>query len=87
MHSFTIAWAKDLAEYKVRVNEIAPGAIDTKNLSRRTAIPEMRKALETGNLMGRLGQPDDIAAAALYLAADESYWVTGITIPVNGVVR
>ncbi|HEY3695858.1 glucose 1-dehydrogenase [Phenylobacterium sp.] len=87
LHAFGVAWGKELAAYNIRVNEIVPGAVETHNLSRRLSTPEGRKAMERGNPMGRLGRPDDIAAAAVYLASDEAAWVTGAEIRVSGGSR
>jgi 7-alpha-hydroxysteroid dehydrogenase len=87
LHALGVAWSKELAAYNIRVNEIIPGAVETHNLSKRIATPEGRKIMETGNPMGRLGQPDDIAAAAVYLASDEAAWVTGAEIRVSGGSR
>jgi NAD(P)-dependent dehydrogenase (short-subunit alcohol dehydrogenase family) len=83
VHTLAVAWSKDLATYNIRVNEIVPGAFETYNLSKRIATPEGRKIME-GNPLGRLGQPDDIAAAAVYLASDEAAFVNGAEIRVSG---
>lgn len=84
----TRAMAADYARQGIRVNAICPGTIDTPMLHR--VIDEMQDrdaALQSfGELhpMGFIGQPEDVAAAALYLASDESRFVTGIALPVDG---
>jgi len=66
----------------VRVNCIAPGAIETPGLQ-ATSVGQLAEA--TANIpLGRMGQPEDIATAAIYLASDAAEWVTGITIDIDG---
>ena len=85
LHTMGMAWGKELSAYKIRVNEIAPGAFDTPNLSKRLTTPEGRAALTAP--LGRLGAPEDVAAAALYLASDEAAWVSGAVLTVAGGER
>jgi NAD(P)-dependent dehydrogenase (short-subunit alcohol dehydrogenase family) len=85
IHGFTRGVALELAEYGVRVNAVAPGPIETE----RTG-PGFRKleGLEYGPVratpMRRIGLPEDIANAVLYLASDEANYITGTTLPVAG---
>jgi NAD(P)-dependent dehydrogenase (short-subunit alcohol dehydrogenase family) len=69
----------------VRVNAIAPETTDTSQVPVSRWIPEQYKdKIPLMIPMGRFGQPDDHAGAALFLASDLSAWVTGITLPVDG---
>lgn len=85
IHGFTRGVALELAEYGVRVNAVAPGPIETE----RTG-PGFRKIeqLEYGPIratpMRRIGLPQDIANAVLYLASDEATYITGTTLAVAG---
>jgi NAD(P)-dependent dehydrogenase (short-subunit alcohol dehydrogenase family) len=82
--SLTQAMAVDLAPHGIRVNAIAPGPALT-GLTRANYInPEARRATEAMIPLGRLGQPDDLVGAVLFLASDESLWVTGSTVTVDG---
>jgi 3-oxoacyl-[acyl-carrier protein] reductase len=82
---FTRSLARDLGRRGIRVNAICPGAIDTP-MSRR--IPEpMLKPLVAMTPLGRVGEPDDIAAAALYFASDDSGFVTGQWLSPNGGIH
>jgi NAD(P)-dependent dehydrogenase (short-subunit alcohol dehydrogenase family) len=76
--------AVDLAEHGIRVNAIAPGATLTGLTRPSYADPEARRATEAAIPLGRLGQPDDLVGAALFLASDVSRWVTGSTVTVDG---
>ena len=82
--SLTHAMAVDLAAHGIRVNAIAPGPTLTGLTRASYTDPEARRATEALIPLGRLGQPDDLAGAVLFLASDESRWVTGSTLTVDG---
>ncbi len=82
--SLTHAMAVDLAGHGIRVNAIAPGPTLTGLTRASYTDPEARRATEALIPLGRLGQPDDLVGAMLFLASDESRWVTGSTVTVDG---
>src|SRR5262245_53536411 len=81
----TKSLAKELGPRKVRVNSINPGMVETEGL-RRAGIAEsdFRKTVEAQTPLGRIGQPDDIAPAAVFLASSDSSWITGETLTISG---
>lgn len=83
----TKTWAKELARkgVPVRVNAIAPGYIMTDMM--KTVPEDLLKKFADQTMIGRLGQPIEIANAALFLASDESSYVTGHVLSVNGGMR
>ncbi|MDR1072967.1 MAG: beta-ketoacyl-ACP reductase [Treponema sp.] len=80
-------WAKEFARKKapVRCNAIAPGYIMTDIL--KTVPQELLDKFAAATMLGRLGQPEEIAKAALFLASDESSYVTGTVLSVDGGMR
>jgi NAD(P)-dependent dehydrogenase (short-subunit alcohol dehydrogenase family) len=84
----TKAMAVDHGHEKIRVNAICPSLVETDlSLSIINQAPDpaaVRKERTAAHPIGRLGQPEDIAGLAVYLASDESSWVTGTAIPVDG---
>jgi 3-oxoacyl-[acyl-carrier protein] reductase len=79
---FTKSLAKELASRAITVNAVAPGFIDTDMT--RGLSEEQRSALLTQIPAGRLGKPEDVAAAVLFLACPQASYVTGETLHVNG---
>src|SRR5262245_28134503 len=84
--SLTRAIAMSYASQKVRCNVICPGAVDTPMMAHvlHGANPKLRQGFERSHPLGRLGTPEDIAFMALYLASDESSWVTGSVCTIDG---
>jgi NAD(P)-dependent dehydrogenase (short-subunit alcohol dehydrogenase family) len=86
--SLTRIMAVDFATDGIRVNAIAPGAIETPMLKRsfaRHADSEaVRETSRNRHAMKRFGRPDEVAEAALYLASDASSFTTGVVLPVDG---
>jgi 3-oxoacyl-[acyl-carrier protein] reductase len=81
--AFTRHLAGEMAPHGIRVNCVAPSA--TENDKMRTWMSaEQRAALGASFPLRRLGQPDDVAAAALFLASEASGWITGVTLDVAG---
>ena len=77
--------ALDFAGDGIRANSISPGAIETRRLLQRTpTMEQVRERMVPLHPIGRLGQPEDIANAALYLAGDQSSFVTGSDMLVDG---
>jgi NAD(P)-dependent dehydrogenase (short-subunit alcohol dehydrogenase family) len=76
--------ALEYARYNVRINAICPGVIHTPMLDRINPSPDTMRQLVTMQPMPRLGTADDIAIMALFLASDESTYVTGAMLPVDG---
>jgi NAD(P)-dependent dehydrogenase (short-subunit alcohol dehydrogenase family) len=80
----TRQFAINFAPRGVRVNAVAPGYIYTPMTQMATSIPEAERYLEGLHPMGRLGQPEEIAAAVAFLASDDASFITGIVLPVDG---
>jgi 3-oxoacyl-[acyl-carrier protein] reductase len=85
--SITKALAKELSDRKIRVNAIAPGMTATEGVKDLGITLEMASAIGAPIPLGRLGQPDDIARVALFLASDQSSWLTGERISASGGQR
>ncbi len=89
VRNFARGWALELKDRKIRVNCMSPGAIDTPALATTTGLTaeqaEQAAAQFTTQIpMGRRGMPEEIAAAVAFLASDESSYITGIDLPVDG---
>jgi NAD(P)-dependent dehydrogenase (short-subunit alcohol dehydrogenase family) len=82
--SLTRAMAAHHGRDGIRVNCIAPGTVYTPMVTSRGMTSEMRKARSEGTLLGTEGTGWDIGYGALFLASDESRWITGITLPIDG---
>jgi len=82
--SLTQSMALDLAPHGIRVNAVAPGPTLTGLTRASYADPERRRATLAQIPLGRLGDPQDLVGAILFLASDESRWVTGSTVTVDG---
>jgi NAD(P)-dependent dehydrogenase (short-subunit alcohol dehydrogenase family) len=82
IRSFARTWANDLKDRKIRVNVISPGPIDTAALADMPA--EAKAGFAAMVPLGRLGRPEEIAGPALFLASDDSSFVTGIELTVDG---
>jgi NAD(P)-dependent dehydrogenase (short-subunit alcohol dehydrogenase family) len=88
IRSFARSWTVDLKHRKIRVNAISPGVIDTPMTSSMVQSEELGEQLKTNLVsavpMGRMGSPDEIAKAVSFLASDDSSYVTGIELFVDG---
>ena len=88
VRSFARTWTTDLKARKIRVNAISPGPIDTEGLRElfgsAQAGQDRLNSINSTVPLGRLGNPDEIAKAALFLASDDSSFVTGIELFVDG---
>ena len=84
----TRSLAKELGPRNIRVNSINPGMVDTEGVRAGGFVEsDFRKELEARTPLGRIGQPDDIAPAAVFLASSDAAWITGETLLVAGGLR
>jgi len=88
LDTVTRVLALELAARKIRVNTLAPGAVETEGAHRVGIIgSELEKQIVASTPLARMGQPDDIARVAVFLASDDSAWVTGERLAVAGGYR
>jgi 3-oxoacyl-[acyl-carrier protein] reductase len=80
--AMTKTLAKDLGPFGITVNAVAPGPIETPMMD--GADPSVVETLRSMIPLGRLGQPDDVASAVLFLASDEASWITGHWLDIDG---
>ena len=86
--AITRTLAKELGPRKIRVNSVNPGMVITDGvISAGFHESEFRKMLESQTPLGRVGQTDDIAPAAVFFASDDSKWITGETLLIAGGLR
>lgn len=88
VNAITRSLAQELGPRKIRVNAVNPGMIETEG-THTAGITEsdFRKTVEAQTPLGRIGQPQDIAPAVVFLASDDSAWTTGETLYISGGLR
>ncbi len=85
VHAITRALAKDLAEYGIRVNAVSPGTIDTPfHAQIKSTKPEVFASWKNNILLGRLGQPEEVASVISFLAGSDAAFLTAETIQIGG---
>jgi NAD(P)-dependent dehydrogenase (short-subunit alcohol dehydrogenase family) len=88
LHTATGFWAKELAERGIRVNTVAPGTTRTRLGDDAFAKhPQMIPAMAEGIVLGRIGEPEDVARVIAFLLSDAGAWITGQVIEVSGGER
>lgn len=88
VRSFVRSWAMELKDRNIRVNGISPGPIETAALEKAGIPPEMMEQAVAGFTtqvpLGRRGRPEEIAGPVVFLASDESSYITGVELAVDG---
>lgn len=88
VEAFARSWALELKARGIRVNVLSPGPVDTPILAKLgisdDVRPEFDKQMAAAIPLGRMGRPDELAKAALFLASDDSMYVTGVNLKVDG---
>lgn len=88
LDTVTRVLAKELGPRRIRVNTIAPGGVETEGVHAAGLIgSDFERQIVAGTPLGRLGQPEDIAGVAVFLASDAAGWVTGERISASGGFR
>ncbi|MET7739185.1 SDR family oxidoreductase [Streptomyces sp. NPDC005385] len=91
IRSFSRTWANELSGRAIRVNTVVPGPTDTPGITGLSPSPEeaavMREGFARSIPLGRMGRPEEVADVALFLAGDQSTFVTGIELFVDGGQR
>jgi len=88
VNAITRSLAQELGPRRIRVNAVNPGMVETEG-THTAGITEsdFRKATEAQTPLGRIGQPQDIAPAVVFLASDDAAWITGETLYISGGLR
>src|SRR6202795_2682318 len=88
VRSFARTWTTDLKDRRIRVNAVSPGTIETPGLKELLASSQVgeqrRKMVASAIPLGRFGQPDEVANAVVFLASDDSSYITGTELFVDG---
>jgi len=88
LRSLAKTWTVELKDRGIRINTLSPGATDTPiidgQFADRQQADRAKEAFSSKTPLGRLGRPEELAAAALFLASDDSSYITGIDLPVDG---
>ncbi|MFE5022203.1 SDR family NAD(P)-dependent oxidoreductase [Streptomyces sp. NPDC056656] len=84
VEGITKSVALEVAKSGIRVNAVAPGPTDTGMLTRFTGTPENKAALASEVPLGRLGLPEELADAIVFIASDEASYITGHVLNVDG---
>jgi 3-oxoacyl-[acyl-carrier protein] reductase len=88
VNAVTRSLAQELGARKIRVNSINPGMVETEGLhAAGIAEGDFRRQIEAQTPLGRIGQPQDIAPLAVFLASSDSAWITGESFYVSGGMR
>ncbi len=86
--AITKSLAKELGPRNIRVNANNPGMVETEGVRAAGFIEsDFQKSFESQSALGRIGQPDDIAPAAVFLASSDAGWITGETLFISGGFR
>ena len=85
VHTLTRALAKDLAEYNIRGNAVSPGTIDTPfHTQIKSTKPEVFASWKNNIMLGRLGQPEEVASVISFLVSDDAAFMTAETVQIGG---